>query len=336
MKFSNLQTIQQLAILADLAGVLSPTQHKYHPGPYLRPNEVAEIDTSRYGLSQSVSFFKLVRAFTCNPNPDDTEARCLRFNQYIDTQEVVLFVSMSNNPDYRDELGLGKFGIGNDLVIKNVDVKESLNQTVKFLESFEKLLEIKNDVSSVIKKMFAQIPKAELIDEDFLDNFYINKNISCKLGVLRQGLYNLRKDFDNSPFGEAMTPEQYDNLDYVYDLRGPSGLFIYHYPSRNNPNASILSINFGQNGDDMVEIFCGKRGDSKPHRIAAFIPTNNTDDKGFLKNIRDAIEEAVTKSEYRDVAVNKLTYFLTILDSLNEVIDAGEHISENYGPMGWF
>ena len=330
MKFSNLRLIQQLAILADLAGILPSKQRQHHGRPYLYPGETTEIDTSVHGLSQPVDFFRLTRSFVCNDDDkDETVHRdVLRFDQDIKSQDVILYVTVSNDLDYREELGLGKYGIGNDLIIRNGDVKTGLHQTIKFLESFEKLLEIKDDVSKKFKQMAKQIPNAELIDESFLDRLFVNTNISCKLNVLRQALFYCKKDYYNPPFGEFYNEEDLNKLEYVFELFSPLGLAVYHYPSRDNPDASILSINFGLNGDDMVEVFCGKRSEENHTRIGAFVPTNDTDDKEFLKRIRDKIESIVNDSSCRDVSTNKLTYFLEVLESLNELIDSGE-LKEN-------
>lgn len=316
MKFSNLRLIQQLAILADLAGILPPGQAKQYTGTYVAPGESEEFDTSKYGLTQPVWFFRLVRMFHCKKNTDDIDRDKLRFMQLADTADVMLRAALSSNPNYRKELGISRFGLGNDLVIKNVDVKEPLLQTTKLLESFEKLLEIDFDVSGSFKSMAKQIPKAELIDEAFLDRLFVNKNIASRLSTLRQNLYFSRKDFDNSPFGMMLTDEELSSLDYVFELGGNKDVKIYHYPSKDNPTANVISINLGQGGDDIVEIYCGKQKDDKHERIAAFIPDNDTDDEEFTRKIRNAIEAAVLSSDYRDSVVNKLTYFLGVLDEL--------------------
>lgn len=316
MKFSNLRLIQQLAILADLAGILPPEQVKRYTGTYVAPGESEEFDTSKYGLTQSVGFFKLVRMFYCKKNTDDMDRNKLRFMQLEDKADVMLTAALSSNPNYRKELGISRFGLGNDLVIKNVDVKDAILQTTKLLESFEKLLEIDIDVSGSFKSMAKQIPKAELIDEAFLDRLFVNNNIASKLSTLRQNLYFSRKDFDNTPFAMVLTPEELSSLDYVFELGGDKDVKIYHYPSKDNPTANVLSINLGQGGDDMVEIYCGTQEGDKHERIAAFTPDNDTDDKEFTRKIRDAIEAAVLSSDYRDSVINKLTYFLGVLDEL--------------------
>ena len=326
MKFSNLRIIQQLAILADLAGILPPEQAKQYPGDYIAPGESEEFDTSKHGLTQSVGFFRLVRMFHCKKNDKDMDRNKLMFIQAPDKSDVILKASLSKNPDYREELGIGRFGLGNDLIIKNVDVKDAISQTTKFLESFEKLLEIDNDVSGSFKKMAKQIPKAELIDESFLDRLFINKEVACKLRTLRQNLHFSGKEHYDFMFTEMSPAEEREKLDYVFQLGGVNSVKVYHYPSRNNPSANVLSINFGLGGDDIVEIYCGTHENVKQERIAAFIPEYDADDKEFTKRIRNDIEAAVLGSEYRDSVTNKLNYFLGILDEL-ELLSRDEMVT---------
>lgn len=322
MKFSNLKLIQKLAILADLAGILPPEQVNQYSGAYVAPGESTEHDTSKYGLTQSVGFFKLVRIFHCKKNTNDLERNKLRITQRPDKADVILTAAFSGNPYYREDLGIGRFGLGNDLVIKNADVEEAITKVTTLLESFEKLLEINDDVSGSFKKMTEQIPKAELIDEAFLDRLFINNEVSSKLTKLRENLLLSGRHLDTSPFAPPLPQEEIEKLDYVFELGGERDVKVYHYPSRNNPSASVLSINLGYGGDDVVEIFCGKQKDDKHERITAFIPEYDVDDKEFRKRIRDTIEAAILNSSYRDSVSNKLTYFLSVLDELEASLES--------------
>lgn len=315
MKFNNLKMIQQLAILADLAGLIDPRRQQHITVPYIFPDESAEIDISKHGLNTTIRFLRLSTSFTVDHPSEKAHHSRIRLVQPHGSKDVVNFFDVPSVPDYSEQIGLGKYGIGNNITLKAGDVGKALREAIKFLKSFEKVLKTESKISEVFQLMLDELPKAELIDEDFLDRLYVTRGMSLLMGTLQNYIYSTGVVNESHPFFCDNDPD-YTPPEYTVGIQSGGIIEIYHTASFKNPKAYILSINLADGGDDMVEVFCTQRDVETPTRLGAFVPQYNGDIKEFIEDIKDKVKDIVLGSAQRDNLVNKLTYLLDRIDAV--------------------
>lgn len=313
MKFDNLKQMQQVAILADLAGILEWRQRP-RKTPYIRPEEVTEFNTKQYGLTSPIlnlrhsSFMDLHvsknRRLGITYNSENNKAR---FRPY-----------MVGNENYDDYIGIGRYGIGCDINLKHNDIEAGLESIIKFLTSFEKLLKVEPENSNVFRLLKNQITKARDLDEELFDRMYVNHELACKLKMVYDTISN-QPYVSYHPIYDK--PEDDETTDYRINVRVGGKHEIYHIPSTNNPKALILVVDLGDWGDDMVTVSYYVREDEVPKRIGSFIPEMHECPREFTKALQFKIKDLVMKSDERDAVLSKLNRYLDELDKIIELPD---------------
>lgn len=298
MKFNNLKNFQQLAILADLAGIMNTDEdlEDYVPLGHSKP-----IDTSVYGLSKGVGFYKLGSSFYAYlGNPSEGEVRVNFHRESADETHC--------NPNFKQDISVddgitvGRFGIGTDMVFASADVKHNLERVIEFLDAFENILNTNTHLNTIIKQTYTAFPLAEQISEPFLDYIYVNDAVAGLLGETRDRLV------ESTPlFYHENTPSP---ADYNISTCERFGLRIFHNRAIEDQSAQVFTVGLGHRGDDTVFVGYYIPATDTYTLMGGFAPTYDGDPQSFVTRLKEDIRKIVIDHPNRELVINKLNAFL--------------------------
>lgn len=310
MKFNNLTTLQKVLVLCDLAGFTADGTITHEP--YTPYGETVPYETSQYGLSYPLHVYRLSSVYWIESNKKD-DMRKIRISKTNVPGQVVILPTRLHSVDYSDCIGVGKYGVGYDILLKKGDIKVVLTEIQDFLISFEKLLKVTPDLSAMVKKLIKQIPRAEKLPESLFDHFYVNEQIASKITALR----SIMLSYETIPMYDSYLSEEL-NEDYIqseYLFKSNKSYFeVKHNCLPENPKAYVLCVNFGTGGDDKIDIGYRTVESNQVLPIGSFMPDNENDEVIFLTSVRDNIRDIVQLSDVRDHLSAKLEVLLEKLD----------------------
>lgn len=294
MKFENLILAQQMNIIIDMAqlSVLGDElDYKNPQDPILKGTGLAApihlLRTQRQAISKMVG----------SNDGSLKEGAVLSFNQsFWPTKELKMKAVLAENHQFSENVSLDRFGLTSALKFKG-DLVQGLIDAAAILLMFEELLEEDLGVATTLATLAIAAQKVKELDESVFDEYYLNLDISTKLGLIANQITGWSTSNHTNP------------KEFIVVADHSNRVVARRAVPLSNGHGHKLVVYLGKKGDDHIDI-CWQRGDEEEVLIKRYLPLNYDDDKMFVSEIADEIKRTVEGSDkYHDLQF-KLEAFL--------------------------
>lgn len=328
MNFTDLRIIQQIAILADIAGLNNDNEFGYSFNE--EPEEISD-KLKDLGLKRGPKTIrKIINENILLPSgtsrADSNHSRWggpaknyLTFNGHGTQKKdfVNLRFSTATDKELTPNLTLDPYGITSNIKFEG-DLENTLKVAAELVNKFEKILDTKEESSVILHSLAAAFTKAKDLPSEVIDQFYVNTLVACRLHYIIHNLASLDNHLFDTYQDNELTPEEIARkiaTEPKYRISSDYSNRCSVTTSENfrNRTGYTLEVIFGV--DDTDEVVIGyKVGNQQPIEINRYVPQDvHPDTVQFINDTCNYIEAEITRHDAVEELMPLVEYLVSIL-----------------------
>jgi hypothetical protein len=328
MKFTDLRTIQQIAILADIAGLNTDNEFNHFCNEVL---EETSDELKALGLKRTP---KTIRKITIEnillpegtPRTDSNRGswggpskNYVTFSGRGTSRNdfVTMRLNSAVNKEITPNLRLDPYGITSNIKFEG-DLENTLTIAADLVGKFEKILDTNEGSSEILHNLASVFAKANALPSDVIDQYYVDTLVASRLHYIIRNLSALDNHMFDTYQDNELTPEKIarriaSEPKYRISSDYANRCLVTTSENFRNRTGYTLEVIFGADDTDEV-VISYKVGNQQPIEINRYVPADvHPDVVQFITDTCNYIEAEIKRHNAAEELMSLVQHLVSIL-----------------------